>query len=404
MDRGLHNLMSCKKVKRVAAPGHGTSLVEEELEARSSLAVQKRIREKKKNIEDPTLGADLTKKILKTAALQLDEENMISTSVDFPTAEQIEDMEEDIALEFDLENNDEESRQLFELFKPDMAFLSRQMDKKLKKTRHEVDPQVREIYTQLGGVLKIYKSGKLPKAVNAIASQKISGWFDLLQLSEPEHWSVNAMKAVTMLFAQSASDDRCQRFYTDILLENVRDILDGAKKVPVQIFQALAIAARRPIPFTRGILLPMSEEPRVTLKEARVISAIVGRVKLPKDHTNAFIIKICRQEVTPTRSLFLSRFINKGQALCIETIDAVVAYFLQFQGTEDKQLLIWHKTLLDFVRKYGKDILPEQRDALAELLRQHHHKDITPEIFKVFSEVPPRDGSIPIDEPPVPML
>ena len=88
--------MSCKKIKRVAAPGHSTSLVDEELDARSTLAIQKTARQKSKNIQDPTLGADLTKKILKSAVAQIeeDEDGPKQTVLHFQKHEEPQDLEE----------------------------------------------------------------------------------------------------------------------------------------------------------------------------------------------------------------------------------------------------------------------------------------------------------------------
>jgi essential nuclear protein 1 len=384
--------MSCKKIKKIQAPGHDHSLVDEELEARSNLAVAKTSRKKKRIVEDPTLGADLTDKILRTAVGQLEESNDKPEIVlDFPDHEEDNEIEEE-AVEIDLETNDEESRQLFELFKSSVGEISQRMDKQLAKTRHQVDPQVREIYTQLGSVLRLYKSGKLPKAVNTVASQKIPDWMELLELSDPMNWSVNAIQAVTVLFAQTASDGKCTRFYREILLEYVRELLERSRKVPKVVFQTLITAARRAKSFVLGVLIPMSEESQCTMKEARMISTIASRVKLPRDHANAFIIKLCTaSDVTKTRTIFLARLIGKGQALAIQAIDAIVAYFLAFMGTEEKQPLLWHRAIFDFVKKYSKDILQEQRDSLAQLLRKHGHPQITPEIFKVFDTVPPRE-------------
>jgi len=273
------------------------------------------------------------------------------------------------------------------------------------KTRHEFDPKIREVYTQLGSVLHLWKSGKLPKAVNTVASQKVPGWLELLNLSDPPNWSPNAVEAVTELFAQAASDSRCQKFYRKVLLRNIREILESSRKLPKPVFQALMTAARRPKCFVLGILLPLSQEAQCTMKEARIISTIAGRVRLPRDHANAFLIKLCSAgEVTNTRTIFLARFIAKGQALAVETIDAVLAYFMAFLQFDGKQPLLWHRALVDFVKKYGRDLVQAQREAIAQLVAKHSHHHITPEVLKFFEEVPPREEDTFPDVAPVPEL
>ncbi|KAH0790789.1 Bystin [Histomonas meleagridis] len=383
--------MSLKRIKKVNAPAHEQSLADEEMESRSNLAVQKTVRQKKKVIEDPRLGADMTKKILNAAVEQLEEEKEVGdTTITLPLAEDDIDEGEEIVLNF--ETNDKESADMFNLFKAQSEDASKLMDERLVKTAQQTNKKVRQLYVQLGSLLRIYKSGKLPKAVNTLASQNIPDWLDLLYLSQPMRWSINAINAVTVLFAQSASDRRCEIFYHEILLEYIEDVLEKSKKLPQQLWKALLGAARRPKCFIRGILLPLSES-NCPQKEARVVSLIVQRVKLPRDHANAFIIKICEGDITPVRTIFLANMIAKGQALAIQAIDAILNYFLRFEALpkEPKLPVSWHQALLDFVNKYGTELLFEQRDHLEILLRKHNHEKITPLIFEYLNNNPPRE-------------
>jgi essential nuclear protein 1 len=390
--------MTVKRPKPSPAPGHSTSLVDAELEARTPLATPS-TRRKEKSITDPTLGSDLTAKILKSAVEQRergddsDGEPLVPFSLQFTRPDDPESLladEAPIELETDLEVIDEESRQYFELFEGTAATVSRKLDRAIKSTPH-LDAKIRNVYAQLGTVLRLYKSGKLPKAVNAVASQDVAGWLDLLNFSEPLRWSPNAVLAVTALFIQTASDGRCQTFMHEILLSYVRELLDGARKLPQPVFHALLKSARRPKCFVLGILLPLAQEPTCSLKEARMISLIAGRVHLPRDHANAFLIKVCEGDITPVRTIFIARYIAKGQALAIQAIDAIVAYFMRHLAIGERQPLIWHRALVDFVKRYGSDLTMEQREAIAELVAKHSHPHITPEIFKCFEQVPPRE-------------
>lgn len=397
--------MSTKKIKATHAPAHEKSLFEEEADSRDPTVQVKKPRQKTKVINDPKLNQDMAKSILKASLEQINEENDVpEVKYQFPKtgdeelANEIPETTEDI--EIDLETNDEESRAYFEMFKQSAVEMAHQLHHKFERTTNQSDPQVRQLYIQLGQLLRTYKSGKLPKAVNALASQtKIGDWLDLLLLTEPNHWSLNALKAVTLLFSQTASDSKLIQYYQEIVLEYLHELLENSKKLPKIVWQTLVIASKRPLCFVKGILLPLSREPSVTMKEARVISAIVTHVKLPRDHANAFIISLSENvEITTTRTIFLARFISKGQALAFRTIDAIVSYFLAFHGIQEPQPLLWHNALLEFAKKYGKDITEEQRMQIGELLELHHHPRITPEIIKVFQEVPPREEATPADE------
>lgn len=379
--------MSYKKLEH--APAHEVSLADAEIESRSTLAVQHAVRGKKKTIEDPTLGAGLTKKILQSAIAQLEEDKSAGADAAVPLpAYRDGDDDEDIVLDY--ETNDKEILDMFQMFSGSAATASKQLSKALTKTEKTNDPKIRGMYKELATVLRLHKSGKLPKAVNALASQKIPDWLDLLYLSEPLKWSPNALLAVTKLFAQTSDDKKCETFYGEVLLEYVEDALEKAKNLPPMLWKSLIAAARRPKCFIRGVLLPLSQS-SCTQKEARIISLIVRRVKLPRDHANAFIIAICQGDISLVRTIFLAGMVSRGQALAIQAIDAILNYFLRFDAIDEKQPLLWHQALLDFVQKYGVELLFEQRDHLEMLLQKHKHEKITPEILKYLSEHPPRE-------------
>jgi essential nuclear protein 1 len=396
--------MSVKRAPRAQAAGHATSLADAELEVRLSLA-SPTTRRKQKVIDDPTLGGDLTAKILKSAVEQREEREdaPLVPSLRFMHPDDPDDDLGDgaVDLETDLEVVDDESRQFFELFAPAAASASRQLDRALEAAPPDLDAAIRAVYVQLGTVLRLYKSGKLPKAVHAVACQGVPAWLALLQLAEPARWSANAVLAVTTLFVQTASDGRCQTYLHEVLLPCVRQLLEGARRLPQQIFQALVLAARRPRCFVLGVLLPLSQEPTCTLKEAKMIATIAGKVRVSKDHANAFLIKVCEAgEVTPVRTIFVAKFIGKGQALAVQAIDAILSYFMRFLAIDGKQPLLWHRALVDFVKRYGRDLTQEQRAAVAELVAKHSHHHVTPEVFTVFKQVPPREEGEPAE--PIP--
>ena len=396
--------MSTKALKLEHAPAHDKSLVEIIQSERSNLVVPKAARQKKKIIEETSLGSTMTKKILQTAVEQLEEvkadaeedadEQEEGAKINLPAAEDIDENDEIEDIELDLETNDEESRQLFEMFKNEIVAESNKLNKKLEKTSHSSNPEVIEIYKKLGVLLKNYKSGKLPKAVNVVASQKdIPDWYDLLMYSNPFQWSPNAVKAVTVLFAQTASDKRCRLFFKNILLEYVKNMLDGAKKLPRNIWDALVAASRRAKSFVLGVMIPLASEGVCTPKEVRVISALVTRVKLPGDLVNSFLVWLCEgKEITLTRTIFVARFVQKGKALAVRATDAVFGYFMQFAAETEVQPLIWHKALLDFAKNYARDLTTEQKEMMVEeLLVKQRKAGITEEIKKIIIESPTRE-------------
>ncbi|EAY13696.1 Bystin, putative [Trichomonas vaginalis G3] len=397
--------MSLKALKVEKAPNHEKSLVEDIAEQQNPFVVPKQSRQKQKVITQHSLGSDMTKKILNTALDQLEEDKVVEdVEIALPEAEEDEDDSEN-EIVVDVEENDEEAKQLFELFKADVVQTSNKLNSTLEKTAHISDQSVVEIYQKLGVLLRNYKSGKLPKAINVIASQNIPDWFELLQYSEPENWSANAIKEVTTLFAQTSSEARCNKFYREVLLEYIKNLLDDNKKLPRNVWDALVAAARRPKPFILALMMPLAAQDNCSPKDARVISAMVNRVKLPNDLVNSFLVWLCEgKPITLPRTIFVIRFVQKGKVLAIRAVDAVYGYFMQFAAETEQQPVIWHKALKDFAKHYARDLTQEQKEIMVgDLLQKQHKSGITPEIREIIMKSPTREEGA-VDQLPIAAL
>jgi essential nuclear protein 1 len=86
----------------------------------------------------------------------------------------------------------------------------------------QLDPQLVEMYNNVGVVLSRYRSGKIPKAFKIIP--KMINWEQILQyffhsiifsihfrLTEPDKWTAAAMYQATRLFASNLNAKMCQR-------------------------------------------------------------------------------------------------------------------------------------------------------------------------------------------------
>jgi essential nuclear protein 1 len=85
-----------------------------------------------------------------------------------------------------------------------------------------------------------------------------------------------------------------------------------------------------------------------------------------------------------SNSLFLRVLLDKKYALPYKAIDAVVNHFLRFNtqssGNELQLPVLWHQSLLVFVQRYKAELVPEQKEALMELIRVRHHAEISAEV------------------------
>jgi hypothetical protein len=108
---------------------------------------------------------------------------------------------------------------------------------------------------RVGKFLSRYTSGKIPKAFKRIPS--LECWAEVLQLTEPENWSPNAVYQATRLFSSNMSTKNAERFYEAILLPRVRNDIRQNKRLHFALYQSLKKSIYKPAAFNKGILLPL---------------------------------------------------------------------------------------------------------------------------------------------------
>ena len=243
---------------------------------------------------------------------------------------------------------------------------------------HQMDEKVVAVFNGVGKILSKYRSGKLPKAFKVIPS--LCNWEEVLYHTEPDKWSAAAMFQATRIFSSNLSVAKAQRFYNLILLPRIRDDISEYKRLNFHLYMSLKKSLFKPAAFFKGILLPLCESGTCSLREALIISSILGKTSIPMLHSSAALLKIAEMEYSGANSIFLRTLLDKKYALPYRVIDAVVFHFLRFASDPRKLPVLWHQSLLTFVQRYKEDLAVEQKEALLEVIRSKSHHEITPEI------------------------
>ncbi|XP_066344973.1 bystin-like isoform X1 [Miscanthus floridulus] len=231
---------------------------------------------------------------------------------------------------------------------------------------------------RVGKFLSRYTSGKIPKAFKRIPS--LECWADVVQLTEPENWSPNAVYQATRLFSSNMNTKNAERFYEAILLPRVRNDIRKNKRLHFALYQSLKKALYKPAAFNKGILLPLCRERNCTLREAVIIGSIIQKVSIPFLHASVALVKLSEMEYCGTTSYFIKLFLDKKYALPYRALDAVLAHFMRFLDDERIMPVIWHQSLLAFVERYKNELEKKDKEKLARLLDHQKHYLVTPEI------------------------
>ncbi|CAL9060707.1 unnamed protein product [Musa banksii] len=395
-----------KRKEKPAPPQHRVAL-----DADDSVVSKKRARPPKHHQSgDELISSDLSSKILKEAINQqkeilqeAEEENRTpfsAVSVD-PSVASDSDAEDAGAFDdfsetqsqYDVDEVeiDEEDEKLLAAFmstktgpQPTLAdiIIQRIKEKEAEVTSErplpKLDSNIIDLYRGVGKLLSRYTNGKIPKAFKHIPAIEL--WEDVLYLTEPENWSPNAMFQATKIFSSNLSVKKAQRFYTLVLLPQVREDIRKNKRLHFALYQALKKSLYKPAAFFKGVLLPLCQSGTCTLREAVIIGSIIQKVSIPPLHSSAALMKLAELEYCGTTSYFIKLFLDKKYALPYRVLDAVVAHFMRF--LEDTRIMpvIWHQSLLAFVQRYKNELNKEQKDDLHRLIQYQKHHLVTPEI------------------------
>ncbi|KAF7012368.1 hypothetical protein CFC21_026566 [Triticum aestivum] len=242
----------------------------------------------------------------------------------------------------------------------------------------KLDSRIIELYKEVGQLLSRYTSGKIPKAFKRIPS--LECWADVLQLTEPQNWSPNAVYQATRLFSSNMNAKNAVRFYEAILLPRLRHDIKTNKRLHFALYQSMKKSLYKPAAFFKGILLPLCQEGNCTLREAVIIGSIIQKVTIPPLHASAALMKLADLEYCGTTSYFIKLFLDKKYALPYRVLDAVFAHFMRFLDDERSMPVIWHQSLLAFVERYKNELEKKDKEQLSRLLDNQKHYLVTPEI------------------------
>ncbi|KAI8622317.1 Bystin-domain-containing protein [Chytriomyces sp. MP71] len=249
------------------------------------------------------------------------------------------------------------------------------------KDHSNLDPKIVEVYSKVGVILSRYRSGKLPKAFKIIPS--LPNWEQVLYITNPSGWTPHATYQATRIFVSNLQARMAQRFFNLFLLERVRDDIAETKKLNYHLYLALKKSLYKPAAFFKGLLLPLCESGTCTLREAAIIGSVITKVSIPILDSAAALLKIAEMSYSGPNSLFLRILLDKKYALPYKVLDALVFHFLSFNNPREAGEalpVLWHQALLVFAQRYKGELVPEQKEALLELLKVRSHPLITPEI------------------------
>ena len=209
-----------------------------------------------------------------------------------------------------------------------------------------------------GSMLKIYRSGKIPRSIKIISVLK--NFEEILWFTRPDTWSPHALYAVTKLFLKNLRPLQLERFLTMVFIPRLQEnIFQKNKKVSVHIFMTLKMISKIPKIFFSLIILPTAESLNFTTREAILFSILISKISVPREIVSTFLSMFLRQNFTNEKLILLNSILNKNFLLPIRMIDMLVDFFIYSKNFN--KTIYFQKCFFSFLRNYSKFISKEDR-------------------------------------------
>jgi essential nuclear protein 1 len=154
-----------------------------------------------------------------------------------------------------------------------------------------------------------------------------------LILTSPHQWSPNATYEATRIFASVLNVKMAQRFYSVILLDNVRNNIAKYKKLNCHLYRAVKKAMFKVAAFFKGFLLPLAED--ATAREAVIIGSILAKMSINNLDAAATLMKLLMMPYGVGTGFFIKTLIAKKYALPTQVLNALVQFFLKFAENQE---------------------------------------------------------------------
>lgn len=333
--------------------------------------------------DEGVVPEDITKKILKVARDQLEDEGLASDN--YSEASDVEDGQ-DVEVDDDYEEDDEDVQ--MEFAKKRVSFAGEEEAKPIRGPggidMSEIDTdlpiEVIEHYTRIGKFLSVYTVGKIPKGFKILPTRK--QWEELLYYTNPVEWTSHAHYQAAKIFASNLNDNLAQRYYNLVLLPAIRADIRQNKKLHFQLYQALKKALFKPLAFMKGILIPLADAQDCTLREAVIVGSVLSKMTVPMAYGAAALFKLATRhdQWMPVKSVLINMLVNKKYSLPTQVVEGLVGHFESFALADEKMPVLWHGSLLSFVQRYKQSMSDSQKARLMDLCRVQVHHQMTPEV------------------------
>mmetsp|Transcript_41011 Transcript_41011/g.82532 ORF Transcript_41011/g.82532 Transcript_41011/m.82532 type:complete len:245 (+) Transcript_41011:40-774(+) len=205
-----------------------------------------------------------------------------------------------------------------------------------------------KIFERTSLLLKIYRSGKLPKLIKVLPFLK--NFEEFLWLLRPDSWSPQALSVITRLFINNLDNLQIGRFFSQIIVPRLQEVIFQRKNISVHIFLSLKISTIRSKSFISFILIPLFKGENCTAKEAIIFGSIISRFHFSQGNFLWALMNLVKNPCNSPRLILIRAFLSKGKPLPYRALDLLIDFFLQ--NSNNRKNSTYKKCFLVFLKNY----------------------------------------------------
>lgn len=225
--------------------------------------------------------------------------------------------------------------------------------------------KILKILERTGEILKIYRSGKVPKILTVIIN--LEKFEEFIWYTRPDRWSTHAFLALSRLFFQNLDDEQLKRYCSLIIVPRLQEDILQKKKFSSQLFLTLKLSCGRHKIYFSSILIPMSLGQICREKEAAVLGLIMSSQKFPIQHIICLLTILLKDTPFSLHKILIIRSIlTKNYIFPIKILEIFVDFFVN--NKKNLKFVKFRKCYLVFFKIYYRFLSQQEKKKIVNLL------------------------------------
>nr|UXY87636.1 bystin-like protein [Cryptomonas curvata] len=221
-----------------------------------------------------------------------------------------------------------------------------------------------KILERTGILLKVYRSGKIPKIIKIIPIFK--NFEDLIWFTRPDRWSVQALFAISKLFVNKLNKFETKRFLTLVFLPRLQECIFKNQNFNLYIPLISKIANIVPKIFFSSIILPFFKNSNSYKKELVAVSLILLKISVQTNHISWGLIQLLKNQGNSSKFIILRVILTKNYNFSYRILDILVDFFIKNKKKTKNVLFL--KCYITFLKNYSIFLSLEDKNRLPDIL------------------------------------